>query len=99
MTCQLKILIHSMKVEIKEDHKLEEEEEEIMWIFLILAKHTMVATMVINKGIKLLIKSSGRCLASRERRRVENLFMVRSYSDIVKVKLVIVEFLGYAFHW
>ncbi|KAI5675970.1 hypothetical protein M9H77_06920 [Catharanthus roseus] len=32
-------------------------------------------------------------------RQVENLFIVRSYSDIVKVKLVLVEFLGYALHW
>ncbi|KAI5664494.1 hypothetical protein M9H77_23817 [Catharanthus roseus] len=31
--------------------------------------------------------------------QVENLFMVRNFSDNVKAKLVIAEFLGYALHW
>ncbi|KAI5652758.1 hypothetical protein M9H77_29945 [Catharanthus roseus] len=65
------------------------------------------AIMVINKGIRLSIKSSGRCQASSG--KVIQMYsligndkwriMVRNYSDIVKVKLFIAEFSGDALHW
>ncbi|KAI5682067.1 hypothetical protein M9H77_03295 [Catharanthus roseus] len=55
-------------------------------------KHTMVATMVPSfKG------ESDPNVFLEWGRQVENLFMARNNSDIVKVKLVIAEFLGYAF--
>ncbi|KAI5664393.1 hypothetical protein M9H77_23716 [Catharanthus roseus] len=66
--------------------------------FLMLAKQTMEATMVINKGIELSIKSSGRCQASRAK-VIQMYSLIGNENYIVKVKLVITEFSGYALHW
>ncbi|KAI5652588.1 hypothetical protein M9H77_29775 [Catharanthus roseus] len=88
MICRFKILIHFLKVDIKEDHKLEVEEEEIILV---------LATMVINKGLKILTKSGGKCLASRVR-AIQMCSLIGKDNDIVEVKLVITKFSSYALH-
>ncbi|KAI5676481.1 hypothetical protein M9H77_07431 [Catharanthus roseus] len=155
MTCRFRILIHFIKLDIKEGHKLEIEEEEDkveeditdhmkrlqdkkhgeMIIFLktlerilMLAKHTIEDNLFDDYGKSPNVgqeyygsyyggQQGGRALNKIKwkvhsfkgksypnvfldwERQVENLFMVRNYSDNIKAKLIIAEFSGYPLHW